>query len=132
MNPKTELILQWLSRAEDDLKVAELAFNDAEPVLWGAAFHAQQAVEKFLKALLTFHDVEFGKTHDISYLLQLCMDFHPDIQQFAAKASKLTEFAVESRYPFPRTEPDKKETKEAIETAYLIEQFIVKKLPNNL
>jgi HEPN domain-containing protein len=132
MNPKTELIVRWLSMAEDDMKVAESTFNDTEPVYWIAAFHAQQSAEKFLKSLLIYHNVEFEKTHDINYLLQLCMDFHPDIEKFREQASKLTDYAVESRYPFPKTEPSKNETREAIETAQMIQQFVFSKLPQQM
>ena len=45
------------------------------------AFHCQQAVEKYLKALLVRRQVEFPKTHDIAKLLVL------------------TPFGVEVRYP---------------------------------
>ena len=34
-------------------------------------FHAQQAVEKFLKAALSHHRVAFAKTHDLVQLLNL-------------------------------------------------------------
>ena len=33
------------------------------PLLEDALFHCQQAVEKVLKALLTWHDEPFRKTH---------------------------------------------------------------------
>jgi HEPN domain-containing protein len=42
---------------------------DAESLL--PVFHCQQAVQKFLKALLTYYQVEFPKTHDIERLLTL-------------------------------------------------------------
>ncbi len=35
-------------------------------------FHAQQAVEKYLKAFLAFHDIDFPRTHDVDYLLMEC------------------------------------------------------------
>ena len=42
------LLKQWIARSDDDLKLAQLALESAPPVAWGAAFHAQQAVEKLL------------------------------------------------------------------------------------
>jgi len=42
----------WLDRAEKDLKMAKLAFENE--ILEYSLFHSQQAVEKFLKAFLTF------------------------------------------------------------------------------
>jgi len=42
-------------------------FEDYENV----GFHAQQAAEKFIKAFLVRHQIEFPKTHDIGLLRQL-------------------------------------------------------------
>ena len=44
MPPEDELVAQWLARADDDLRLAELALGADPPVCWGATFHAQQAV----------------------------------------------------------------------------------------
>ena len=53
----------WLDRARRDLRAAQLLTagdSNAE-----ALFHCQQAVEKALKAFLTFHDRTFRKTQRI-------------------------------------------------------------------
>ena len=60
-----DFVQDRLSKAEEDLLVAqELLERDRisyDPV----GFHAQQAAEKFLKALLTRHQIPFPKTHSI-------------------------------------------------------------------
>ena len=63
---------QWALKAENDLK------NAAHTLKLGAdcptdtvCFHAQQCVEKYLKALLTLHGIEFSRIHHISALLAL-------------------------------------------------------------
>jgi len=67
---KREFVRQWLRKGADDLKVARHLLS-AEPNLsYGAAFHAQQAAEKLLKAVLIWHQVEFAKTHDIGRILR--------------------------------------------------------------
>ena len=44
---------QWLARADDDFQLIELAEEAAEfPRI--VAFHAQQAVEKYLQTLLVY------------------------------------------------------------------------------
>lgn len=63
------------------------------------AFHAQQTVEKALKAVLVSHQVEFPKNHDIERLLDLVAVCDPDLAQTAADAAELTPFGVEYRYP---------------------------------
>jgi HEPN domain-containing protein len=55
----------WLARARDDIRGADIDLAAAPPLLGDAAFHCQQAVEKALKAFLTWHDRPFRKTHDL-------------------------------------------------------------------
>ena len=129
MKPKIELINQWLTKADDDLRMAELVLNSDEPVYWGAAFHSQQAAEKLLKALLTYHGIDFEKTHDIDYLLEICCDVEPEAETLRLTATKLTDFAVESRYPLPHRDPTEAESKEAVEIAHQIRRFVHEKLP---
>ena len=88
LDPDAEsLVREWVEKAEADLEAAEqLAPN----VVSGArlreivGFHCQQAVEKFLKALLAYYQVEFPKTHDIERLLVLVSG----VNREAAKALK--------------------------------------------
>lgn len=132
MTPESELVKDWLSRADDDLRMAELAISASPPVCWGAAFHAQQAAEKLLKALLTFHNVEFEKSHSIDYLLDLCATVQSGVKALRAKATKLTDFAVELRYPFPRPDPTESEAKDAVEIARTVRRFVNEALPHGL
>ena len=129
MQPQIELVIQWLRRADDDLKMAELALESHPPVCWGAAFHAQQATEKLLKELLTFHNIEFEKTHQIDYLLDLCVTVEPKADNLRPTATKLTDFAVEMRYPFPSYELTEDESREALEIARQVREFVRKVLP---
>jgi HEPN domain-containing protein len=132
MPPEHELVLEWLARADDDLRLAELAVNARPPVLWGAAFHAQQAAEKLLKALLTFHRIEFEKVHSLDYLVDLCATAEPETESVRISATKLTDFAVEPRYPFPRHDPTETEAGEAIEIARQVQCFVRARLPAHL
>ena len=70
---KTEYIKNWLFRAKEDISVLEsLASIDLEYYTSTICFHAQQAVEKYLKAFLIYHDIDFPRTHDLDYLLLEC------------------------------------------------------------
>ena len=87
MSPKVELVREWLTLADDDLRIAELTMKDSEPVCWAAAFHCQQAAEKSLKAFLAYHERHVEKTHDIEFLLgfvwQLCLILRSSLMQVA-------------------------------------------------
>jgi HEPN domain-containing protein len=47
--------------ADDDYRIIERLEKEACDFPTAIAFHAQQAAEKYLKALLTLHAVEFPK-----------------------------------------------------------------------
>lgn len=61
-------------------------------------FHAQQAVEKALKALLMFHDVEYPRTHDLRGLAALLTKSAIGVPKAADALLALTTFAVTFRY----------------------------------
>jgi len=94
-----EKVKQWLSYADEDLRVARHTFSmpDAPPFRV-IAFHAQQCAEKYLRAYLVFHLVDFPYTHDIAELLEICATFAPWASQLSF-ARELTAYAVTVRYP---------------------------------
>lgn len=61
-------------------------------------FHAQQAVEKSLKAMLALSDVEFPFTHDLEGLLRLCQKNGIDVPKNLSEVDRLSVFAVRLRY----------------------------------
>ncbi|ATE58845.1 hypothetical protein CCZ27_01720 [Thauera sinica] len=61
-------------------------------------FHAQQAVEKALKAVLSAYGIPFRRTHDIAELLDLMHDQGLPPPPFADSLDELNPFAVEARY----------------------------------
>lgn len=124
MERKKRLVAEWLSKADDDLVLAESAMTCAAPICWAAAFHAQQAAEKCLKALLTWHEVEYEKTHDIAYLLDLCAQVDSGIETSCGEAAALTEYAVEPRYPLPGRDTTQGEAREAIRIAHHVRQAV--------
>lgn len=62
-----EIIKEWLDKADEDLKVCE-ELLDKEGFRNAVAFHAQQAAEKYLKALWEYFGIEVIKTHDLYFL----------------------------------------------------------------
>jgi HEPN domain-containing protein len=77
---------------------AESEFRDI------VGFHVQQAAEKYLKALLTRHQIEFQKTHVIRRLLILLEPVDPAMVEALDDANWLSPFGAEIRYPGDRAE----------------------------
>ena len=96
---KQALVDEWLRKAEDDIRVIDLLNREDPQLVNPMAFHAQQAVEKLLKAVLTWHQIPFPKTHDIERLLVLVASAAPELADGLSEASMLTVYGVESRYP---------------------------------
>jgi len=90
---------EWLAKAETDLLVCERLLAQGAEFSEVVAFHAQQAAEKSLKALLVARQVEFPKTHDIERLLELVGLSDGSLAAALGEAAELTPFGVEYRYP---------------------------------
>jgi HEPN domain-containing protein len=88
--------LLWQSAKHDAAACATLA---ADPAIHDSivGFHAQQAVEKALKAVLAHRRVAFRRTHDIVELLDLLSDHDLD-PPHAARLDELNPYAVAARY----------------------------------
>ena len=67
MNEDT--VKKWIMKADNDLKIAKDELGVENPVTDMVCFHAQQCVEKHLKAFLIFNGREIPRTHDIACLL---------------------------------------------------------------
>lgn len=96
---KRKLVLEWLARSEEDLGVARLLIIEEKRWLGAGAYHCQQAVEKALKAWLTWNEIVFSKTHDLETLLHLGREIEPELAAFAEHARNLTPMATGFRYP---------------------------------
>ncbi|MHB1469618.1 MAG: HEPN domain-containing protein [Solirubrobacteraceae bacterium] len=61
-------------------------------------FHAQQAVEKSMKAVLASGGIEFPYTHDLDGLTELCKRNGIDVPAHLASIDQLTPYGVQLRY----------------------------------
>ena len=119
----------WLVKAARDLRAADHEWSATPPLRDDIAFHCQQAVEKSLKAFLTWHDVAFRKTHDLIELGQACVGVQADISSLLRRAAPLTEYAWKFRYPGDIDEPSPGETHEAFSLAREIYEKVFELLP---
>ena len=96
MNPLT---LEWIEKAEEDYNMAQLAQQASRPFYNSICFHAQQCIEKYLKARLQEADVPVPRTHNLGELLALIVPTLPAWSQWQPDFKRITEYAVDSRYP---------------------------------
>lgn len=98
MNEKPDLSGDLLALAREDLASAEALDKAVRVSDSPVGFHAQQAVEKALKAALASRDLEFPFTHDLGALMQLCEDAGFELPADLAEADRLTPYAATLRY----------------------------------
>lgn len=119
----------WLAKARLDLEAGK--FEMGNPTLFSdVAFHAQQAVEKTLKAFLSWHDMPFPKTHDIERLGRACVQVAPSLGAVVDEAVPLTEYAWKFRYPGEVEEPTRDEVEAALAVARRVYAVILARLPS--
>ena len=106
---------EWINRSHSDLEIAR---SRKEGVyLEDLCFHARQAAEKAIKALLIKHGVEFPYVHDIAQLLTLLAKTGLPVPERIREAARLTRFAVITRYPGLTPPVDDEEYEEALALA---------------
>jgi len=127
----TELVRDWLTRANHDLQASRILATAKNPLLDMAIYHCQQAAEKALKAWLQSRDDPFPKTHDIEDLVEQAAKLNPDFQQLAKPAAVLTPYVSAFRYPGGAEEPmpTHEEFDEALQHAQSIYDFVLNLLP---
>jgi len=78
-----EYIKRWVIKAMEDFRIAkhELDFPEKEISTGPVCFHCQQVVEKLLKAYLVLRNVDFGRTHNLEFLLKLCSKEDQDFEK---------------------------------------------------
>jgi HEPN domain-containing protein len=69
-------------------------------------FHCQQCAEKYLKARLQEANIVFGKTHDLSALLDLVLPVEPTWSPLRGDLYTLSASAVSFRYPGDSADKD--------------------------
>jgi len=127
---RNKLVRQWLHKADTDLEAAEALLSQDPPFLYPSCFFSQQAAEKHLKALLTWHQVEFPKTHVIGELLDLLAEVDPSLAQSLADTTALNPYGVEIRYPGDQPEPDSVQATTALDLARKVRDAIMRALPS--
>lgn len=118
------LVSEWLRKAELDLLTVDRLCSE-DPFRDVVAFHAQQAAEKYLKALLTRHQIEFPKTHELRRLLELLAGVEPQLAASLTAIKWLEPFGVDVRYPGDRPDTLPGDERRARELARMVRDAVL-------
>jgi len=95
---RLDLARVLLARALDDETLVRKVSPDTDIADAIVGFHAQQAVEKLIKAVLAAYGVAFMKSHALSYLIGLVEENEIEAPEELSEADVLSPWAVEFRY----------------------------------
>lgn len=121
---------QWLDLAREDLEVAMLLISDKHAFRNQACFHIQQSIEKYFKALLVAHGIDFAKTHNVVRLREQCAEVAPDLRKLDLEP--VFDYAVRTRYPDDMVPIDAAECRTALELGQQVQTHILSLLESIL
>ena len=98
MTLQLETARRLLAKASDDQYILTHLADDGAAPVWPLGFHAQQEVEKALKAVLALHGVEYPLTHNLAMLLAMLAQRQIAAPPDAGELPRLTPFGVAFRY----------------------------------
>lgn len=128
MPPELQEVRAWIEKADHDWRTAELVMEPTTPITDVAAFHTQQAVEKYLKAFLVWKQFSFEKIHDLEELVGNCERCEPGFAILRSKVMPLSAYAVRFRYPVAE-DPTAEEVRNALAVVETVRRFVAERLP---
>jgi HEPN domain-containing protein len=122
-----DTVREWIAKAEADWATArrEMAVQ-GEPNYDAVCFHAQQAIEKLLKAALIHHRTTPPRTHDLPELSRLLTQARPTWSWSVGDLGFVSRAAVVFRYPGESAEQE--DAAEALRLAAPLRDALVKLL----
>lgn len=105
-----------MEKAAGDEKILFRLIDEDDIPDDGLGFHAQQAVEKMIKAVLAHNEVSYERTHNIAYLLNLLDEADISKPDRAIDLPNLSPWAAGLRYSRrPEDVPDRPEMRSLVE-----------------
>jgi HEPN domain-containing protein len=93
-------VIEWIQIAEDDIYSAKYLFEAIRKPYEIICYHCAQAVEKYLKGFLTYSGIIPQKTHNLLFLLELCIEKDKNFENIRTECSLLNKFTSDIRYPY--------------------------------
>jgi len=123
---------EWMKRARSNMAYVKAGKISTELLYEDLCFNAQQAVEKALKGLCIMHGINFPRTHNIEFLIEILKKGGVIIPPREKKARLLTDYAVTARYPGGSEPVTKKEYQKAFKITDCVLRWVEQELKKQL
>lgn len=94
-----KIVREWLDKADEDFAFANTNLEEGNRFYAQICYHFHQAAEKYLKAFIVSHDLEFEKMHNLINLLKVCTKKDPSLEHIADDCKFLNKSYIDTRYP---------------------------------
>jgi HEPN domain-containing protein len=98
MSAEQDFASLLLGKAGDDYEAFRILSANPKAPAWTLGFHAQQAIEKALKAVLASRSIEYARTHNLDVLCKLIEANGLPVPPDAASLGRLTPYGAFLRY----------------------------------
>ena len=119
---------EWIEKAVDDELNAQSILTHRDGAPSGVCFLSQQIAEKYLKALLVFHQKPFLKVHDLLDLETRLLEIEPEIKILHQELVSLNRYYIETRYPGDYPDFSWRDADEAFKSASNIANFVKQRI----
>ena len=92
-------VIEWIQIADDDLYSAKTLNESVRKPYEIICYHCAQATEKYLKGYLAYNDIIPQKTHNLLFLLEICVEKDNSFEIIRTECGLLNRFTNEIRYP---------------------------------
>lgn len=127
-NRNLKQAMEWFNIGDNELGYARCAFNDFDDFYAQMCVQTHQAIEKYLKGFLIYHNQRYPFGHDLTKLIKECAKIDKDFLNFLDDCNKIADYYIELRYPVHYQEKTKTQAKEAISIAERIVKFVQNKI----
>lgn len=117
---------EWTRKAEGDHRLAALAMKANNPELYdGVCYHAQQCVEKYLKAFRVYHGKNYKRVHALIPLLEDCIRIDPTFEFIRTPCDDITGI---DQFRYPSDFANEDDAALALKSAKIVRKFVREKL----
>jgi HEPN domain-containing protein len=124
-----KIIEERITKADEDFGFARINFEEKKPFFAQICFHFHQAAEKYLKAYIVAHELEFRKIHELPLPLKICSEKDPSLEEIRDECESLNTHYIDTRYPVHcPTKFSQEEAGKAFHASLRIRELILQKL----
>lgn len=98
MSEASERALTLLEKARGDAYLLSTASKDGRVADWILGFHAEQAIEKSLKAVLALREIDYPRTHNLRVLAGLVRSIGITLPPDVDRLGEFTPYGAVTRY----------------------------------